>query len=136
MPEQLTVKTIVNSPMEKVWSYYTNPEHITKWNFASDDWHCPRAKNDLRAGGQFSYRMESKESGDGFEFSGTYDEVDEDSFKYTMDDGRKVSVEMSGNESTTEVIVMFEAEGENDLEFQKQGWQAILNNFKSYVESN
>lgn len=136
MAEPLKVQTIINAPMQKVWDYYTQPDHITKWNFASDDWHSPWAKNDLQVGGKFSSRMESKETGEGFEFGGTYDEVGEGLIKYTMDDGRKVKVEMDGDENSTNVSVTFDPENENTLELQTQGWQAILNNFKKYVEGN
>ena len=132
----LTVQSTINAPVEKVWEYWTIPEHIIKWATASDDWHTPRAENDLRVGGSFSSRMEAKDGSFGFDFGGTYDTVEEHkTIAYTMDDNRKVKVDFSGDGDATTVIETFEAEGTHSLELQKGGWQAILDNFKKYVES-
>lgn len=131
----ITVVAHINAPIEKVWEYYNLPEHITKWNNASEDWHTPRAENDLRVGGKFVFRMEAKDESMGFDFGGIYNEVEEKKLiKYTIDDGRKVVVEFSGNAKETKVVINFEAENENPVERQREGWQAILNNFKKYVE--
>ena len=131
----IIVKAHINAPTEKVWECYTKPEHITKWNNASPDWHTPRAENDLRVGGKFIFRMEAKDESMGFDFGGIYDEVEEKKLiKYTIDDGRKVVVEFTGNAKETKVVINFEAENENPVERQREGWQAILNNFKKYVE--
>jgi len=133
--KDITVKTTVNAPMEKVWESWTKPEHITKWNQASDDWHTPFAENDLSAGGKFLYRMEAKDGSFGFDFTGSYDDVQ--TYKniiFTLDDGRKVEVTFIGADHTTEVIETFEAEASNSIELQQQGWQAILDNFKRYTE--
>lgn len=122
----ITVKTTVDAPIEKVWKYWSSPEHITQWNNASDDWHTPRAENDLRTGGKFLARMEAKDGSFGFDFGGVYDEVDENKFiAYTMGDGRKVSVAFLGNGNETEIEETFEAEDQNSIEMQKTGWQAI-----------
>ncbi|MHA4847484.1 SRPBCC family protein [Flavitalea antarctica] len=134
--QAITIRTTVNAPVEKVWEAWSKPEHITKWNSASDDWHTPRAENDLRAGGKFSSRMEAKDGSWGFDFEGVYDNVED--FKvieYTMPDGRKVNVTFTGNGNTTEVVETFDPESENSIEMQRDGWQAILNNFKKYTES-
>jgi uncharacterized protein YndB with AHSA1/START domain len=132
----ITVETTVNVPVEKAWEYFTKPEHITKWNFASDDWHSPVAENDLRPGGKFNYRMEARDESFGFDFGGVYNTVEENKLiEYTIGDGRKVKVAFSGNGKTTHVIEVFEAEGTNPIEMQKNGWQAILNNFKKYAEN-
>lgn len=137
MNETLTVTAKINTSVQKVWDYYTQPEHIVNWNNASEDWHTPRAENDLRVGGRFLSRMESKDGTAGFDFTGIYDEVIENNLiKYTMEDGRKVIVEMKGDENQTNVLVTFDPESENAPELQIQGWQAILDNFKMYVESN
>ena len=129
---QATVKV---SP-EKVWTYWTSPEHIVKWNSASDDWHCPRAENDLREKGKFSYRMESKDGKEGFDFTGTYDEIEPyKRIHYTLDDGRKVSTTFEERDGSTEIVSVFEAENTFPVEMQKAGWQAILDRFKSYAES-
>ena len=133
----ITVESTIKAPVKKVWDYWTAPEHITKWNAASDDWHTPRAENDLRQGGKFSSRMEAKDGSIGFDFWGTYDTVKPNELiEYTMGDGRKATVRFyeKGNETT--VMESFEAENTHPVEMQKGGWQAILNNFKSYTESN
>lgn len=132
----ITVETIVQVPVEKVWECWTKPEHITKWNNASDDWHTPRAENDLRVGGKFLCRMESRDGSMGFDFSGVYDEVKaNEQIVYTLDDHRKVKIIFTGNATETTVTETFEAENENSIELQRGGWQAILDNFKKYAES-
>jgi uncharacterized protein YndB with AHSA1/START domain len=135
--EVITVESTINAPVEKVWEYWTKPEHITKWNAASDDWHSPRAENDLRTGGSFSCRMEAKDGSFGFDFGGIYDAVTENEYiEYTMGDGRNVKVKFEGNGSSTKVTESFEAESTNSIELQRGGWQSILDNFKKYTESN
>ena len=135
--EIITVAATVNAPVEKVWEYWTTPEHITQWNNASDDWHTPRAENDLRAGGIFSSRMEAKDGSFGFDFGGVYDAVKNNEYiEYTLGDGRKVKINFTGDGSSTKVIESFEAESTNPVEMQKGGWQAILDNFKKYTEAN
>lgn len=136
--QKVTVDVNVNAPIAKVWEAWIKPEHIVKWNNASDDWHSPRAENDVREGGKFNIRMESKDGKEGFDFGGTYDEVaPEDFISYTMDDGRKVEVSFEDEgDGETHITETFDAESENPVEMQKEGWQAILNNFKKYVEAN
>ena len=132
----ITVTTNVNAPVEKVWKLWSEPEHITKWNTASDDWHTTKAENDLRAGGKFSSRMEAKDGSFGFDFAGVYDEVrDNEHIAYTMDDGRTVKVDFKANGDTTEIVETFDPESENPREMQEGGWQAILDNFKKYAEA-
>jgi uncharacterized protein YndB with AHSA1/START domain len=133
----ITIQNIVNAPVEKVWDFWTSPEHITKWNNASDDWHTPRAENDLRVGGKFVSRMEAKDGSMGFDFWGIYDEIKTNEvIAYTMGDGRKAEIIFTAQNNTTIVVVTFEAETENSIELQIGGWQAILDNFKKYTESN
>jgi len=133
----VTVQSNVNAPVDKVWEYWTKPEHITKWNHASDDWHSPSAENDLRVGGKFSARMEAKDGSMGFEFGGVYDAVETNELiEYTLGDGRKVSVKFIGSGNQTKVVETFDPENTHPVEFQKGGWQAILDNFKKYVEAN
>ena len=133
----ITVQTTVKAPVEKVWKLWTAPEHITKWNNASDDWHTPFAENDLRVGGKFLARMEAKDGSYGFDFGGVYDEVKENEvIEYTIGDGRKVIVNFTGNANETKVVETFEAETTNSIEMQRGGWQAILDNFKKYAEAN
>ena len=132
----ITVETTVNAPVEKVWEAWTMPKHILQWNNASDDWHTRKAENDLRVGGSFASRMEAKDGSFGFDFGGTYDEVKQhERVAYTMGDGRKVKVEFKVNEGSTTVTETFDAESTHSVEMQQQGWQAIMDNFKSYVES-
>lgn len=132
----ITVEATINVPVEKVWKLWTLPEHITKWNSASDDWHTPRAENDLRTGGKFVSRMEAKDGSFGFDFGGVYDKViTNELIAYTMGDGRKAKVTFSSEGNKTKVTEAFEAESQNPVEMQKGGWQAILNNFKKYAES-
>lgn len=133
----ITVENNIDAPVEKVWEYWTKPEHITKWNNASDDWHTPRAENDLRPGGTFAARMEARDGSMGFDFGGVYDDVRTNEYiEYTLGDGRKVNVTFTPRGNATQVVENFEAESTNSLEMQKGGWQAILDNFKKYTESN
>ncbi|MGO4292164.1 SRPBCC family protein [Chitinophaga sp. RAB17] len=137
MSNKVTVTASINADTHKVWDYYTQPEHITKWNFADPSWQCPAAANDMRIGGKYSARMEAKDGSFGFDFEATYNEiVDGEKFTYTMPDGRQVTVNFNKEGDKTEVVVTFDAEQENPIEMQKGGWQAILNNFKTYTESN
>jgi uncharacterized protein YndB with AHSA1/START domain len=132
----ITVTAIIQAPVKKVWKYWTDPKHIIHWNNASDDWHTPKAENDLQAGGKFLSRMEAKDGSSGFDFTGKYDIVElYQSIEYTLDDGRKVQVLFVEKENETIVTENFEAEATNSIELQKTGWQAILDNFKKYVET-
>jgi uncharacterized protein YndB with AHSA1/START domain len=134
--EKITVQATINAPLIKVWEAYTKPEHIMKWNFASDDWCCPKATNDLRVGGIYNARMEAKDGSFGFDFKVVYDEIIEyKKIAYTMEDGRKAVVTFEQVDKGTSVTVVFDAEQENSIEMQRGGWQAILQNFKTYTES-
>jgi uncharacterized protein YndB with AHSA1/START domain len=133
----ITIECFIKAPTNKVWDFYTNPTHIVKWNNASDDWHTTRAENDLRKGGKFLSSMEAKDGSFGFDFWGVYDEVkNHEVIAYTMGDGRKTRIVFSATDTETKVVTTFEAETENSIELQQGGWQAILDNFKKYVESN
>jgi predicted 3-demethylubiquinone-9 3-methyltransferase (glyoxalase superfamily)/uncharacterized protein YndB with AHSA1/START domain len=131
----ITVQTTVDAPIAKVWSHWTEPAHIVNWNHASDDWHAPKASNDLRPSGRFVYTMAAKDGSFSFDFSGTYHEViDHQRIAYTTDDDREVSITFEAIENQTKIIETFEAESVNSLELQQGGWQAILDNFKKYTE--
>lgn len=135
--EKIIIQAIVSADIEKVWDYYTRPEHITKWNFASDDWQCPHASNDMQVGGKYIARMEAKDGSFGFDFEAVYDQIlVGERFSYTMPDGRVVDVTFNDVDGKTEVSISFDAETENSIELQRQGWQAILDNFKKYTERN
>jgi uncharacterized protein YndB with AHSA1/START domain len=134
--KMIRVETTIDAPVERVWKYWTEPQHIIKWNYASDDWHSPTAENDLRVGGKFKARMEAKDKSNGFDFSGEYNKVENLSrIEYHMDDGRNVVIEFIDENERTKIIESFEPENEFSLEMQEQGWQAILDNFKKYSES-
>lgn len=134
---KITIETTLNADAQKVWDYYTQPEHITQWNFAADTWCCPSAENDLRAGGKMKSRMEAKDGSFGFDFEAIYDEVIAlKKLAYTMPDGRKVVIDIDNQGDTTNMTIVFDAETENPIEMQQGGWQAILNNFKAYLEAN
>ncbi len=133
----ITITASINAPIEKVWIYWTEPQHITKWNQASDDWHTPYAENDLRVGGKFKSTMAAKDGSFSFDFEGVYSKVDKHkAIDYTLGDGRKVAILFSGNGKETHITSTFEAESVNPIEMQRGGWQAILNNFKKHVENN
>jgi len=133
---QVTIEALITAQPEKVWQYWTKPSHITKWNFATDDWCCPNAENDLRKGGTYRARMEAKDGSFGFDFEATYDEIIEHhKIAYTMGDGRKVVTHFTASDNLTKVTTLCDAESENSIEMQRDGWQAIMNNFKNYVES-
>ncbi|MBB1285501.1 SRPBCC domain-containing protein [Flavisolibacter sp. BT320] len=132
----ITVAATIQAPVQKVWTLWTDPTHIVNWNFAADDWHSPKAEADLQEGGRFNYRMESRDGSMGFDFSGTFTKVEENKeLSFTIEDGRKVQVLFIpyGNETT--VKETFEAEGTHPVEMQRQGWQAIMHNFKQYAEA-
>ena len=132
----ITVEATVKSPVEKVWNFWTAPEHITQWNNASDDWHTPSAKNDLRVGGKFIARMEAKDGSMGFDFEGVYDEViTNEVIAYHLEDARKVKITFTPVGKETKVVETFDPESTNSIELQRGGWQSILNNFKKYAES-
>jgi len=135
-PTKITVETTVNAPVEKVWKSWSEPQHIKNWCAASEDWHAPKAENDLRTGGTFSTRMEAKDGSFGFDFGGVYDNVKKNELiEYTMGDGRKVNVAFSSSGDQTKIVETFDAEATNPVEMQRGGWQAILDNFKKYTES-
>lgn len=133
----ITVEATVNAPVEKVWDFWTDPRHIIHWGKASEDWHTSYAENDLRPGGKFLSRMEARDGSFGFDFEGVYDVVETHKrILYTMGDGRKVEVTFTANGDQTKVVETFEAENTNSIEMQREGWQAIMDNFRKHAESS
>lgn len=131
----ITVKSTVESSIDEVWKLWTTPSHITKWNNASEDWHTPHAENDLRVGGKFKFTMASKDATMSFDFEGEYTKVENHSFiEYQLADGRKVDIYFISLEDGVEIIESFDPENEHSEEMQREGWQAILDNFKKYAE--
>lgn len=135
--QQIIIKTKIAADAQKVWECWNGPSHITHWCYASPDWHCPSADNDLRVGGKLRATMASKDGQMSFEFGGVYDEIiDGQKISFMMEDGRRVTALFEANGGQTEVTETFDAETSNPLDMQKAGWQAILDNFKHYVENN
>lgn len=135
MAPQITVQTTVHAPLADVWRAYCSADDIVQWNAASDDWHTTRAKVDLRVGGAFVYRMEARDGSSGFDFAGTYRQVEpERVLAYDFWD-RSAQVDFADGVGGVTVTVTFDAETENPVEMQQEGWQAILNRFKDYVEA-
>lgn len=137
--EKTTVNVAVkiNAPVEKVWKLWTDPRHIIPWNHASDDWLTSKAENDLRVGSKFLVRMEAKDGSSGFDFTGKYLKIEPlKQIVYNIDDGRKVQIDFVQKGDKTTVSETFESEQTNPVEMQQKGWQAILDNFKEYVEKS
>ena len=133
----ITIQNTINASIDKIWDYWTLPEHITKWSFASPDWHTPHAENDLREGGKFSSTMAAKDGSMSFDFGGEYTLVEKNkAIEYILGDGRKVEISFTETPSGVEIIQSFDPETQNPEEMQRGGWQAILDNFKSYTEAN
>ena len=133
----ITIETTIKAPVEKVWKYWTEPNHITRWCNASDDWQAPYAENDLRVDGKFKTTMAAKDGSASFDFEGVYTNVQQDKIiEYTISDGRKVKITFSSEGDQTKVVETFETENINPVEMQREGWQAILDNFKKYTETN
>ena len=132
---KITVETLTDAPIAKVWNAYTSPEAIKQWNTASQDWHTTKASVDLRVGGAFSLRMEAKDGSFGFDFAGTYTKVVQHQLiEYSF--GERVAfVEFIPSEMGVTVRVTFDAETEHPIDQQRDGWQAILNNFTKHVQA-
>jgi len=129
------IETKIHKPIAEVWEFWTNPKHIVNWNFANEDWHCPKAENDLQKGGKFSSTMASKDGKMSFDFGGIYTKIiNHKLIAYSLEDGRKVEVKFTEDVTETVVENIFEPEKTNPKAMQKAGWQAVLNNFKNYVE--
>ena len=137
MPE-ITVSTVVNAPIARAWEAFTQPEQITQWNFAAPEWCCPTARNDLRIGGEFSYRMEARDGSMGFDFMGVYTAVQPlEHIAYTLGDGRRATVTFEAILSDqTKVTEVFDPEDVNSEELQRGGWSAILEQFKKQAETH
>jgi len=132
---KISIQALLAATTQKAWDCYTLPEHIIHWNFASPDWHCPAATADVSVGGKFSARMEAKDGSFGFDFEGIYSEIiPGEKLVYGLADGRQVAVSFTKLDDNTTVTVDFDAENENPIDMQRDGWQAILNNYKTYTE--
>ena len=133
----ITVQNTINASIEKVWELWTAPEHVMKWNNASEDWHTPFAENDLKVGGKFKYTMASTDGTMRFDFEGIYTNVVSPSLiEYKLADDRKVKITFESQKNGVVLTEKFDPETENSEALQQQGWQAILDNFKKYVENS
>ncbi len=133
---KISIETIINAPLELVWQSFVTPEDIVCWNFAIDEWCCPKAELELVVGGSFNYRMEAKDGSFGFDFSGTFVAIKSyQALSYTLGDGRRVDIEFINTPDGVKVTESFDAEDENSAEMQRQGWLGILHNFRRHVES-
>ncbi len=136
MAIKITISATVKASLQNVWECWTNPIHITKWNFADPSWQCPKAENDLRIGGKYFARMEAKDGSFGFDFEAIYDVVSNcQELTYTMGDGRKATTIFENSDDFIYITTTFDTENENPIAMQKMGWQMILNNFKNYTEN-
>ncbi|MBP6385414.1 MAG: SRPBCC domain-containing protein [Pseudarcicella sp.] len=137
MLAKISIATLVKKNLLDTWSAYTNPKDIIIWNAASIDWHTTEVTIDFQVGGKFNFRMEAKDGSFGFDFCGTYTQIiPQQLIAYTIDDSRNVIVHFeTAEENNTQITIDFEAENQNPLEQQQQGWQAILDNFKKHVEN-
>lgn len=132
----ISIETTVKSTLTQAWNAWVTPDDITAWNFASEDWACPKAEINLSVGGQFSYRMEAKDGSMGFDFEGEFVAVEPNkSIRYKLEDHREVLIEFIEVDGGVKVVETFEAEDENTAEQQRTGWLCILNNFKKHVEN-
>jgi uncharacterized protein YndB with AHSA1/START domain len=135
MKNEITVQTVVKASIAEVWECWNKPEHITGWAFASDDWEAPAAENDLRVGGKFKTTMAAKDKSSSFDFGGTYTAIREyELIAYDRDDGRQARTEFTEVPEGVRITESFESENQYPVETQRSGWQAILDNFKKYVE--
>jgi len=141
--QKIQVEIIVHADIETVWKHWNDPQSITGWAFASDTWECPHAENDLTAGGRFLTRMSAKDGSFSFDLTGTYTGVVEnEEITYITDkapeeeSSRECEVKFTNlGDGTTKITEIFDAEQVNSIELQQAGWQAILENFKKFVES-
>ena len=132
----ITVDITIDAPLDKVWSAFNNPDDIVKWNQASPDWHCPKAENNLQIGGTLKSTMAAKDGSFQFEFEAKYDEIIPNQYiRYYLADGRKVEINFNEENNSTTIIEKFDPENQNSEEMQREGWQAILNSFKHYIET-
>lgn len=133
--QKITISTTTSATVERAWQAFTTPADITRWNFANDDWCCPSAKADLRVGGAYKARMEAKDKSFGFDFEAVYEEVEpHKSVTLLMGDGRRARTTFEAEGTGTKVTTVFDAEAQNSIEVQRNGWQAILDNFRRHIE--
>lgn len=132
---KITIETTIDAPIDTLWRAWTTPADITQWNAASDDWHTTSARVDLRVGGTFSSRMEAKDGSMGFDFEGTYTQVETHRLIECVLGDRTLRVEFIPGPLGVTVRETFDSEPTHSIEQQREGWQAILDNFARHVRS-
>lgn len=134
--KSVTANTTVQKDVSQVWEIWTTPDHIVNWNFASPEWHCPKAEHDLKVGGKLKYHMAAKDGSMAFDYIATFTKIiPNELIEYVLEDQRKVTIQFTTQDNSTVVTEVFEIEDHNTMEQQRMGWQAILDNFKKYVEA-
>ncbi len=133
----ITVESTVQAPLDKVWEFWTKPEHIINWAFASSDWEVPYAENNVQVGGKFKTTMAAKDKSSSFDFIGTYVNVkDQELLEYDIQDGRHVVVEFFQTPEGIKITETFDPYPEYSDEIERSGWEAILASFKKYAENS
>eukprot|EP01059_Diplonema_ambulator_P002589 TRINITY_DN121_c0_g1_i5.p1 TRINITY_DN121_c0_g1~~TRINITY_DN121_c0_g1_i5.p1 ORF type:complete len:424 (+),score=131.51 TRINITY_DN121_c0_g1_i5:73-1344(+) len=135
----ITVEAEINAPLAAVWAAWTTPADIMAWNHTDDEWCCPSAEVDLKVGGIYFARMETKDGSMGFDFKGVITAVKPEScLSFKLDDGRIVAIDFTdcGN-GATKVVEVLSAEKDTPEEMEqcRTGCQCILNSFKAYTET-
>jgi len=78
--------------------------------------------------------MEAKDGSTGFDFEGTYEDVDAASaLTLRLDDERLSRTTFDADAGGTRVRTVFDADASHSIEMQRDGWQAILDNYAAYV---
>ena len=132
----ITVETRVKATSKDVWKFWTTPEDIMQWNNPSDEWHNLLVEVDLKDGGKFLFRMQSKDGKDGFDYCGKYDKVRMyELIELTTADDRKTVNTFLSDENETVITETFEVETKTPIEVQRDFCQNVLNNFKKYAEN-
>ena len=135
-PAIITAETVINAPIEKVWEYWTNPQHIPHWNNTNHEWHTPVAENDLKIGGRLFLRMERKDGSAGFDHECIYDDVQHHKhICYTTSDKRKTHITFEETPDGVKLTEQFMPESATPIDMQHAFCQSILENFKAYAES-
>ena len=133
---KIKIEIELNHDIDKVWRYFTEPEHIVNWYYASDDWQCPSAINNLSVGSKFNFRMEAKDKSFGFDFEGEYLKVAiHDELEYILSDGRMINIFFKSIDNKVTLTEIFDPDEVNPIEMQREGWLSILRNFKRYIEA-
>jgi uncharacterized protein YndB with AHSA1/START domain len=129
MPRKITVETSVHAPIDRVWAAWNDPRAMEQWNAASPDAHRASAICEVAAP-----RACRRGTAASLRFEGTYTRVaPQRLIEYTLGDGRRCA-SSSLHWPMASRCESFDAEDSHSAEQQRQGWQAILDNFARCVE--